>query len=948
MITNRKMMMYSLYDVFAIYPREAISRSLTSLKVMMSYEELRGTNKVNEVKGVKRFRYRNEVIRMSKLESILMKKDIPSYITPLFWQHGEDEDILRNEIKQMGENGIGGFVVESRPHPDFLGEPWWRDLDVIIDEAKKREMKVWLFDDSAYPSGYAAGRIRDHYPEYLKVFLDERHIDANGPLQGSSFIIKAWLEPGETLVAVVAARRTDGVDALDGETFIDLTGRVSDGIVYWDVPEGSWRLFMLVKTRNGGEDTTNDYLNPIDPEPVKAFIEIVYEEHYKRYGKEFGKTIAGFFSDEPRFGNAHTYEGTLGQSQSNPRHKMVLPYSDQLLGHLDKAWEGDFLRYLPCLWYEAGPITHSARYVYMDVVSTLFGENYTQQIGDWCRAHGVKYIGHLIEDNGAHARLGYGPGHFFRGIKGQDYSGMDLVYQVWPEFTSGRHLTPLGYLDADFFYWGITKMASSAGHMDPKKDGTTVCEIFGAYGWQAGLKLMKWLTDHVCVRGVNHLIPHAFTPKANDLDCPPHFYARGDNPQWRYFHLWSAYANRVCHLLSGGQHAASAAVIYHAEAEWSGDYMPFEQVVKALAQRQIDCDVVPIDTFVHREAMTLEKGRVVINDEPFKAVIVPYAKRLPEAFVAVLAELAALEIPVIFMNDFPAEASIASAEFESIMNEIRKSSYVHCSSCAELPDKMIAMQLHELETSSYEENLRTYHYKHEEEHVFFLTNESKYKAVHTDLTIQIEGTPVIFDAMHNQFIEAQYTGAKGSTRISIELQPYESLFILFNNSSNNSTNDTQPSVSKARKAFTSHEIVLTEPWKVSISEAPHVSDFSPQPLIQGLGNISIPAILPEFSGTIRYEAEFELLQEMLVPAESVLLDLGDVYEVAEVWLNNQPVGVRICPPYSFDVTELLAEGRNQLRVDVTNTLAKKRGHNLLDRAMAQEPSGLLGPVKLLT
>ncbi len=281
-------------------------------------------------------------------------------------------------------------------------------------------------------------------------------------------------------------------------------------MLYWDVPAGDWRIFLFVRTRQGGEEWTKDYINPLEPEPVRAYIDTVYETHFHRYPQEFGKTLAGFFSDEPRFGNASTYEAALG------KYPMVLPYSDRLLAELGQAWGGDFARCLPCLWVDAGPVTHAARYTYMDVVSRKYAQSFTAQIGDWCRAHQVRLIGHVVEDNGAHARLGYGNGHFFRAIAGQDASGLDAVYQVWPEFSSGKFTTPFGYLDADFFYWGIAKMASSAGHLDPKKDGTTVCELFGAYGWQEGLKLMKWLTDHMLSRGVNFLIPHAFSPKYND------------------------------------------------------------------------------------------------------------------------------------------------------------------------------------------------------------------------------------------------------------------------------------------------------------------------------------------------------------------------------------------------------------------------------------------------
>ena len=60
-----------------------------------------------------------------------------SHLCPLFWQHHEEEAVLREELQRMKENGIGGFIVEARPHPDYLEENWWKDLTILLDEAKK-------------------------------------------------------------------------------------------------------------------------------------------------------------------------------------------------------------------------------------------------------------------------------------------------------------------------------------------------------------------------------------------------------------------------------------------------------------------------------------------------------------------------------------------------------------------------------------------------------------------------------------------------------------------------------------------------------------------------------------------------------------------------------------------------------------------------------------------
>ncbi|HIC2071409.1 TPA: hypothetical protein ACW0SM_005692, partial [Raoultella ornithinolytica] len=129
-------------------------------------------------------------------------------------------------------------------------------------------------------------------------------------------------------------------------------------------------------------------------------------------------------------------------------------------------------------------------------------------------------------------------------------------HQIHPGLDQGyfKSFTSTGW-DGEFFHYGLAKLGSSLGHLDPKKKGRTLCEMYGAYGWGEGLKLMKWLTDHMLVRGVNNFVPHAFSLKAfPDPDCPPHFYADGQDHQYRFMHLLMNYANRVSHLLSDGHH----------------------------------------------------------------------------------------------------------------------------------------------------------------------------------------------------------------------------------------------------------------------------------------------------------------------------------------------------------------------------------------------------------
>ena len=79
----------------------------------------------------------------------------------------------------------------------------------------------------------------------------------------------------------------------------------------------------------------------------------------------------------------------------------------------------------------------------------------------------------------------------------------------------------------------------------------------------------------------------------------------------------------------------------------------------------------------------------------------------------------------------------------------------------------------------------------------------------------------------------------------------------------------------------------------------------------------------------------------LLSSDKVILDLGDVCEIARLTINGKAAGVRLWAPYTFDLTGLLQEGVNTISVEVSNALANGMSHSKL-------PSGLLGPVKFLT
>ncbi|MET3547068.1 hypothetical protein ABID47_003684 [Paenibacillus favisporus] len=862
-----------------------------------------------------------------------------NYILPFLWQHGEEEKVIREEMARVDEAGIRAVCVEARPHPDFLGPKWWADMDIIMDEARKRGMKVWLLDDDHFPTGHAAGGVKEAPGELHRLFLGERYIDTIGPAQGASLLLDTLLMSGlrptistpqnasgmNQLVSVVAVRRNPFDGALLSDC-VDITDRVHDGILYWDIPEGYWRVFVISENKDGGSKPQEDYLNPLDRDSVRILLDTVYEAVYARYKADFGKTFAGFFSDEPGFYN----DQTTFDFQSKPgKPGVLLPWSREMPALLEQALGENYRKQLYLLWQDEGEQSHTVQYAYMNIVSKLYADNFCNQIGAWCRAHGVEYIGHVLEDNNVHARLGPGAGHFFRSLWGQDMSGLDVVlWQIVPGFDELSFRSTSGETDSEFFHYGLAKLGVSLGHIDPKKQGRTMCEVYGAYGWTEGLKLMKWLTDHMLVRGVNYYVPHAFTQKAfPDPDCPPHMYADGKNPQYRYYKHLNHYINRISHLISGGRHMASAAVLYHAEAEWSGESMYFHKPVKTLMQHQIDCDVLPIDVLV--ENASVIDGRLHVHQEDYGCLIVPYAEALPAAMIQRLVQFADQGLPVRWVGGLP----LRSSEGTDVMAELSclaTHGSVKLTDLDTLAQDLMAEGHVEISVDSYEPYLRSYHYVHDDLDVFMFFNEDPHRTICTNAVLPVQGEIYAYDAFLNRL--SRYKDHSAGA-VQLVLHPYESIILL--QGAGLKGYAAEP---PAQTTGSSYE--LKGEWMISLAKAEQYPHFEEWGSVTDLINMSGPDGLPRFSGTFRYEIEFEWNES----TKQVLLDLGEVYETAEVWLNGEQAGVRICPPYTFEIHGMIRKGTNKLVVEVTNTLVKEQ-RDFLSSFAQQEPSGLIGPVR---
>jgi hypothetical protein len=844
------------------------------------------------------------------IKESMMKKVIENlnsvngnYLFPFFWQHGESNEILSEYIDQMYDKGIRNFCVESRPHPDFLENGWWNNLDFIIKKSKEKNMKIWILDDAKFPTGYANGKVPTHLK---KKYLACNRLDVVGPMESGELNLQMLAGPREFmsdknhegdqfLKAVLVENDISEKNAFNESMLTDISHFYEKGTLKLNLKAKHYSIFILYTTNCGGETETSDYLDPMNKEATRVLLSEVYEKHYARYKDEFGKTITGFFSDEPRFGN------TKGTNASIGRLEMVLPWNEQVMKRMPGIAEKELL----FLFFGESERAYHVRFVYMNAVSKLYSDNFSKEIGTWCKQKGIDYTGHVIEDNNAHSRLGYGAGHFFRSIEGQSMSGIDIIGgQVVPGMNYPHTAFTKGGSDGEFYHYALVKMGASAAKLDPKKRGILMCEAFGAYGWVEGLKMMKWITDHMISHGVNLIVPHAFSPKEfPDWDCPPHFYARGNNPQFPYFSIWSSYADRLCHLMSGGHSVTKIGVLYHAFSEWSGNYMPIQKVLRTLQENQIGCDVISEDYLYSAQS---DENFFKINDYRYEVLIVPYSQRLPEDLMGKLEKLSH-SVKIIFVENFPDSVQCKQSlclELEKIPQELK--------------------EYEEIKLSKKEPLLVYYHYRQNDGDIYMFNNEEAFKTISTQVTLANDQELQIYDAMENKLYHLNSWIVDGKRVFDLNLDPYNSLILVSGHSKEKKNNVGR----KIQSLKTAESLsLLSYNSKINLKKIP----------VNELKNLS--GEYPNFSGSITYHYTADLLEN------DVILEVESASEIVEVFVNGQLCGSKIFPPYCFDISKFTKIGKNKIDIKVVNTLARDQ-RDPLSQYFLIEPLGITGDVNI--
>lgn len=885
-----------------------------------------------------------------------------------FWNGELDEPELLRQIELMHKQGIGGFVIHPRVGltVEYLSEKWFRCCKAVIDDAARRGMKVWIYDEENWPSGYAGGRVvrRDASFRGQNLVAHRNFVDTPGPFSltlerpdevraaVAIEVTRAERQPHNPLLLFSS---TPGDDWRDPSDFIHhyAPGRptpldCTDGIVRWDVPPGKWCILVLRQQPTDwmGCYSQHPYVDLMNPHAVRAFIDETHERYLDHFREHFGTTILGFFIDEPAFYNNFW-----------DRNHDSVPFTHDFADEFLQRRGYDFYPWAAALWLDIGRETENIRVDYWRTVAELFEERCFKQIADWCHKHDVNLTGHLEWEEWIYTTVRHG-GSPFHSLRPMQIPAVDKIDEITDKISE--------------------KLIASIAHAH--KRPRVLSETFALIGWKLAPPYMKRIVDQQYVRGINWLSCHGFYYSTEDwrkFECPPSEFFQ--NPWWEHSQpLWD-YVGRLSAALSSGDHVAPVALYYPVEHAWatmtpdapppcdgtvwelwqlpSPDHptqradLSMQRTADHLLRAQYDFDFV--DHTLLADAAIHDK-HLHIGNERFAAIVVPSIDAISSRSMIAILNLADAGGTVIFMNtlpqrtvdgDMPAQwpplrAALAEHEHPFVLpfgagwiGYVPRGEYgvrTLLTRCIE-PDFAVLestatrrhvertharIHLRETHFRTCAESLRYHCRQVHNGRLYFIFNESPDSY---DATLRLRGTGgvVQYDARTGTSMRmASASDDDGCQVLTLDWQPWESRLLCVGETDA----PLLPAMSRSSSLSLDH-------WHIAFDgqrfDGPLASWHE-------LG-------WPQYSGTANYETTFTL--DDINPAARYNIHLGEVFETARLWLNNKQIGDQAWAPYRFDITDAVQPGINRLRVEVANT-----NTNAFERI--ERTSGLLGPVSL--
>ncbi len=930
-----------------------------------------------------------------------------------WWLKGNvTKEQITRDLEGMHEKGIGGFLLfDSRRYWDsfdghtghipvplqikhgFMSQGWREMVKHAMKEADRLGLKmsinladtggslrgpwdmkedrpkqlIWTATNVSGPTKFSAKLEIPPDREYfhdvalmaVKIKPGGKHAEKTANLNQGWKTVSA---PGEN-------------SPVAGEV-IKLENKVNNGSLRWDVPEGEWKIIRFGYHIIGEEGS----VDILDPESVTKYFNLMGAELLKDADTLAGVTLTHFYNV--------SWEG--GQPD------WTVNFEDYF-----KKYSGyDIYRYMPVMaGMSLGDKQINERFMrdYLRSVSDCFKHNCYETIGSLCHAQGVKWHS---EDGGPWPR----EAPMFREADQLTFWGRNDMPQgeFWCSDMTDLHTK------------SNMRYAAMAGHIYGHP--LVAVEAFTHMGlhWTKYPAYLKPFADVNLIDGANFFIWHTFTSSPIEIGKPGYEYFAGTHINtnitwWEQSVGIFAYLGRCQYMLRKGKSVADVCcyvsdknyVRWGRGEKWNAnsrltlpkgyayDLLSSEVLLNRLSAKN-GCLVLPDGTKYKMLVVDLEEPVVPV------AVLRRMKELANEGATVVLGETKPLcSANIANYNETDKEISALADELWGKNNgqAIGKGKIFTATS---MPEVLEANNI----LPDFEGPFEYIHRSGGNSDIYFVSGEGK-----AECTFRAKGKkPEIWDPVSGNTTDAlsyKPTG-DGRTSLSLELPQNGSAFIVFREKAEKGhfvSIDGPGLPVSGEEGGTSNFVFWKDgdyTFKKTNGKAKMVSiDVAPALEIGGKWDVTfVPATgakafdatfdnlalwnedpddaIKYFSGTATYTNYFTLNPgQSQSPAR---LNLGEVHDVAGVWVNGKNMGIVWTTPWSVDLTGVLKEGKNELKIEVTNCWANrmigdaglpesqwttktnvrrvpdrskyKRGHQAFAASDELMPSGLAGPVDI--
>jgi hypothetical protein len=849
------------------------------------------------------------------------------------------------------DNPAKNILNQNYLSPEFLDT-----LRYALITANDMAISVDLVMGTGWPYG------GPQIPESLspkRLYEETTPVEGNA---GQSVTVKVASPPmGSKMIAIQLVSRTLPVAPIQ-----DLTGRVSAGAVDFVLPPGKWELVTLLEGPTLSRHTVTfaaagaggNVIDHLSKQAVELYLKTVCDK----------LAVAGKGHIRAMYSPSFEVYGTS--------------WTDDFLGEFQRRRGYDLRPYLATL-FDDQPESRQIRYDYWDTISEISNENYLGTIGRWSHANGFKF-------------------------ESESY-GEPPVTQASYSFTD----FPMGE-EYDWKEFNMMRWTSSAAHFfnHPVISDEAYTWLTDPSRYDETLQDLKRTSDAIFVSGANRLVAHGYAYSPPSAGSPGWGYFAGamlteHQCWWPYFHYLASYVHRTGFMLSQGSPVADV-LVYLPEGDLYAEHAPGEMPLAWWVEGRLDrhraklpdygiskgvfdfksnlistiiTDGYSLDGIDHSVLAltgTVEKGRFHVGQGSYSIMILPGVDGLPVSDLERMAEFCRKGGTLITTLKMPALAygHLKESENATRFAALQKELYGGMDTAQSYQSKqvgegrsilvkdekeMLQKALHQAGPADIDvidglTEIGFAHRRTSDRDIYFLANFTTHPRKFQASFRAGSHTPEFWDPMTGKTLVArhfQYAGDR--TVVDIDLEPYGSTFVVMG-----SRRLAPPAETASTPVNLQPPIPIHNTWTLNWTGLNAQAVKLPQ--LQSWTDFSVARY---FSGRGTYETTVDVPAAYFHSGNRLMLDLGDVENTAEVWINGRNAGVAWKIPYVLDVTSYLRPGNNQLRIDTTNLLINQvlnqptKGYSDVEakypglkmpapheKAFVKTPlpSGLLGPV----